>query len=613
MSATLPEGFELEADPMALPPGFELEPDPEPISPMQGGADLGRSFIDAMAAGAQGTSPVVQGLDQVPNYQLAPPEEQAFFDEVGQPRDAQKFVALRNPQTGKMSVYLRNEKMNEGAPIGLGRMLGFGMMAGVGSIPKAATQGPTIASRAQSFAEAGITPNVADVTQGRGSRILMNALKEVPGAAGRIEESANAELGQAAQGAAKIADTYGGAQTPAQAGRQVQGALQGFRTAESGLPADEVFRLPTRASSVNDKARALYEAIPIDPATPAAMDRTVSALEGLSTKFPSNPEFGKLLQEPKFANYLDKLANGNPLSFQEMKDFRSYVGARLGSGGLQTDIPSSEWKRLYAAISDDMKRTAEQAGPDALKAFNRANSYYSAASDRIEKALTSVFDAKSPEEAFAKIEAAAMDKGPRADVGKLYALQRSMPKDAWGDVSSVLIRRMGQKIPSAADPSGASPDFSASTFITNYEKMSPEARFVLFGANGMAESQKALDNLAKAVGLMKNTERLANTSGTGRVLGTSALTAGLVTDPTSTILGVLGSNIGARAMTNPQIVNTLAAISRASAAGNTKQAANLTANVLKIIDTNPDYAGLGPVLRRALSPVTAEPTEQPVS
>ena len=59
-----------------------------------------------------------------------------------------------------------------------------------------------------------------------------------------------------------------------------------------------------------------------------------------------------------------------------------------------SDLPEAELKRLYASLSQDMRAAATVAGDDALKAFNRANKFYSAGMKRINGALNLTYQKK---------------------------------------------------------------------------------------------------------------------------------------------------------------------------------------------------------------------------
>ncbi len=58
--------------------------------------------------------------------------------------------------------------------------------------------------------------------------------------------------------------------------------------------------------------------------------------------------------------------------------------------------------------------------------------------------------------------------------------------------------------------------FSVSTFLTNWNRITPEAKKVLFGGKRYEDLAPALDDLVNAVSSLKGIEKLTNTSNTAR-------------------------------------------------------------------------------------------------
>ncbi len=91
------------------------------------GADLLADLNNEFLAAQQGTSPIVRQLDGTLNYRLAPKSEQDLFGELNIVRDPSKFVVLRDPETNRLTVFIRSPETDEGGIARAGRLLGLGL------------------------------------------------------------------------------------------------------------------------------------------------------------------------------------------------------------------------------------------------------------------------------------------------------------------------------------------------------------------------------------------------------------------------------------------------------------------------------------------------------
>lgn len=570
------------------PPGGNVGDAALSPAPANPGTALGLALTDALSAGAQGTSPIVRDYQGRLNYDMAPQQEQDFYNEKGYPRDAQAHVALRDPADNTTKIFVRSPDMAEGPMSSIGRMLGFGTLAGPLNVASRAIPAAMGARNLiQDFDRIGVAPTLPAVAQSAPVSLAANAAASVPFVSGPVAAGTNRTVSQLGGAAENVAAGYGAARTPFEAGKVVQQGIEDFAKGSDagGMSASDIIAQPTRASSVAEKSAALFDRVaqlvPTD--TPVPLTSTLDALKGPVDRFPTMPDLGSSITNPKLqqlystakpqtveipaaiSSILDQSGNpivtraaqtlqqGGSLTMPEAQEFRSFIGRQLGDASLVSDLPRSDLKRVYAGLSNDIGAAVDATGnPAASKAFANANSYYKAAMDRvdtIEGLLT-----KSPEGAIASINAAA-GKGAGADLGKLTALQRSLPAQEWGNVASAVIRRLGEPTASAADP--LSTNFSAGTFTTNWSKLSPEARDVLFG-NG--PQRDALESLSRAAGAMKNVDRLRNTSNTANQAATLGVGAGLIADPISMTLGLLGGRIASTAMMNPGFTRWLVSL-----------------------------------------------------
>lgn len=248
----------------------------------------------------------------------------------------------------------------------------------------------------------------------------------------------------------------------------------------------------------------------------------------------------------------------NQLPYEALKKLRTLVGNELEGASLVSDVPRSKWKAVYGALTRDMESAATT--PEAKQALSRANSYFNARSSRIDD-IDRVIDRNGgPEKIYQAVMGGVKDGG-----STLRAVMQSLPEEGQRAVTAAALRRMGLANPGAQDAVGEA--FSAANFLTNWNKVSPEARRALFDRYGAGFS-KDMDRIARVAERIKEGgQAIANPSGTARQgaqfaywggLG-GALMTGQVGAALGLGLGGVGSNVAARLMTNPRFVKWLAA------------------------------------------------------
>lgn len=253
----------------------------------------------------------------------------------------------------------------------------------------------------------------------------------------------------------------------------------------------------------------------------------------------------------------------NRLPYESIKKLRSLVGAELDNPSLASDVPRSQWKRLYASLSQDLDNAATGTGnPAAVKAMNRANAFTKAGYDRIDSVLDKVVGKnKLPEDIF---KSATSTADMQAGATKIASVMKSLQPAERDVVKSAFIRRMGQA--TAGQQNAAGSTFSTQTFLTNWNKISPQAKAVLFGGKD-GELRNSLDKIAKASEYIKEGSKVfANPSGTAQATALTAGTASVATavatgqvHTAALLLGGIGaSNLTAKMMTNPKFVSWLA-------------------------------------------------------
>ncbi|WP_220668893.1 hypothetical protein [Stenotrophomonas rhizophila] len=308
-------------------------------------------------------------------------------------------------------------------------------------------------------------------------------------------------------------------------------------------------RLPTQADiEAQMMSRADLDA---QVMSPQAIDQRVTPDSAINQQ-----NFGSDYVEKQVNDYLTSQIDGK-LPYEALRKLRTLVGGELENTSLVSDVPRSKWKAVYAALSQDMEAAATT--PEARQALDRANRYFNARATRIDD-IDRVIDRNGgPEKIYQAVMGGVKDGG-----STLRSVMQSLPEEGQKAVTAAALRRMGLANPGAQDAAGDA--FSAATFLTNWNKTSPEARRALFDRYGPGFSQD-LDKISKVAERIKDGGKaLANPSGTARQgsnfaywggLGGSIMTGNLA--PALWLgAGGVGSNIAARLVTNPSWVKWLA-------------------------------------------------------
>ncbi len=395
----------------------------------------------------------------------------------------------------------------------------------------------------------GATPTVG---QGTGSRVrqgMENLLGSSPTAGGVMARAGEKQGEQIGKGLNDLARSMSSNPTAEGAGRSIRAGVDTF------------------AKNTKAMRRGLYwqvdQRIPSD--APVELSRTQQVLAAMTAPTPGaeattgaliNPELGRIAE-----NLATDLAagNGKALPYEAVKGLRTRLGEEAFGFSLTPDKPTAQLQQLYHALSNDIAVAAKNAGPDAERALKRANTYYSKSQDRL-KLLESVVDQNGGPE---RIFQSAMS-GTREGATVLRSVMRSLPEDAQKDVTAAVIRRMGLANPSGQDR--GSEVFSAATFLTNWNKISPEARAALFNRYGGKVSDD-IDKLARvAESIKEGSGVLRNPSGTAAQAASFGYGGGLamsilqgdLPNLTKLVAGGALANLTARAMTSPKTVNWLA-------------------------------------------------------
>lgn len=398
------------------------------------------------------------------------------------------------------------------------------------------------------FQAAGTTPSVGQATENPLARGIESLLAKVPGGSGVMAKKANQQAEDIGAQMGRYADQLAPGSDPTQAGIAIQSGITG----EGGFI--DLFK---------KQAASLYDAVDqhMDPSTPVPMSATQDFLAKATKPTPGAEATSSILANPKLAQIaqavIQDASQTGALPYTAVKALRSRVGDMLADSGLTSDVPKGQLKQLYGALSTDMRQTTAR-NPAAFIANNTAENFYRNGMGQIDNIENVVGKAGGPEKVFG-----AALSGTREGATTLNNVMSALRPEEQNVVSSAVVRRMGLANPGAQNDAGDV--FSTSSFLTNWNKLSPQAKSVLFKND--SDMKANLDKIAQVTSnLREGSKVFQNPSGTSQGLtqistATGAAVAALSGNVAGLAAiggGVGGANLMARAMTNPTFVKWLA-------------------------------------------------------
>jgi hypothetical protein len=368
-------------------------------------------------------------------------------------------------------------------------------------------------------------------------------LEKVPGTGGVIAKDAERFVGEVEGVFNRIRSSVGAADGAQGAGEALQSGLRAF-----------VADFRAKSSRLFDN---VAEKIPAG--TQVKLSNSEAVIADAKAAFAGNPQLAAKLKLNDWDGILAE-ASQNGIGWQAVRQLRTEIGNALGEArGSLADESRARLKRLYGALTEDMDAAAQSAGPEARSAWKRANNFYKRGAQRIEKDLDKAITADSPERAFEAFSAMTKKGSSQANAKRLYRIKSSMPDREWRTVSASIIDRLGRATDGAQNAAGDA--FSPSTFLTKWNKMTPEARSVLLPP----EARKEMTKLARVAESAKDARAERNFSNTGTVVTGATAGAGFATSPitTASILG--GSWVSGKVLTSPAVLRALNKAARGDA------------------------------------------------
>lgn len=165
----------------------------------------------------------------------------------------------------------------------------------------------------------------------------------------------------------------------------------------------------------------------------------------------------------------------------------------------------ADFKRVTAAVTADMRANVRKASSDPNRAESLLNTAELTAGQHIaeNKLLQQLINAKG-EGAISRLLSAGKEKG--GNVRLLGQLRNSMKPEDFAQISGTMLHELGH--------SNATNVFSLSKFVTEWDKLAPEAKNVLFSK----DHRKWIDDVAQLGKHLKDADKFVNTSNTAGAL-----------------------------------------------------------------------------------------------
>jgi hypothetical protein len=449
---------------------------------------------------------------------------------------------------------------------------GIGLKSAMPTVPSVPSAAPL--TKAQEIAAAsdrlGVPIPRAAATESIPLRTSSAAVKEVP-VVGTPLVKASKEAAEGIEGAVdKTSGALGSGQIY-QAGEAAKSGIENWITTKAPQIADRLYGWEDN----------------LNPSVMTDLSSTRNAASNIMARNQS-----AMLGPGKAVETVADALTSKGLTYDGIKRLRTHIGEMLDGGILPEGMSKGDLKQIYGGLSDDLRSAALNAGgPDALKSFDRANSLFAQLRDK-QKAVAKIIgvDGNAPAETVTnRLMQMSNGKGT-GDISKLIMARRTMGPEAWNEVTSSVINKMGRVAENG--------EFSGDRFVTSWDNMSDAAKKLLFGSSGNAGTAKAMEDLVTLSRAHKQLKALGNPSGTGRVASLSGLGTLLFTEPITALGTALTGNVFARTMARP--VTAKAATKWASAYVNAaknpspvsrmvlaQNASNLAASVGKTFGIDP--------------------------
>ncbi len=384
----------------------------------------------------------------------------------------------------------------------LGGLLGYGTANTANALAGAVRQ-RSPSPLVQASGRQGVSLLPAD-TGGPVARAVTTGTRASPVSITPVANAAEAQQSQFGDALSRTAGRQGEVVDTQEAGELVAEGAREF----SKQSAQRGSRLYDRAASLARDVRsirplrtmqAVDDALERLRQNPAAESNAIGALE----RFRSNIEGG--------------------VSIQGLRDARTTLSQGVYDGQLRSSTDQAMWRDILGNVADDVEGGLRAAGrDDAAQTFKMADRLWTERIQVIDEALSPILGRdgqKGGEEVLQAIEG--MARGQRGGNRRLSRVLGALEPEQANNVRATIVTRLGASNPGAQNAEGTA--FSAATFLSNWNRMTPQGRASLFPDGGIRSS---LNDLAEIAEGTKRTQALTNTSNTGVAITSANMIAG---------------------------------------------------------------------------------------
>lgn len=201
-----------------------------------------------------------------------------------------------------------------------------------------------------------------------------------------------------------------------------------------------------------------------------------------------------------------------------LRDMRTRYGRQLNA---VDGVTRGEANQMWAALSRDITDGLHTAGrSDAARAYRTADRYYARRANTV-RIVDRLIGKRETGFHSAEQVAANLSRMARTDADELQTVLRQLPRQEAGDVRGSIVRQLGI---APANKQGDVPTFSINTFGTEWAKLTPRVKSVLFDQ----QTVRDLDDLATLATAAKSIPANASNSFTGAGMAANALQAGAI-------------------------------------------------------------------------------------
>lgn len=428
----------------------------------------------------------------------------------------------------------------------------------------------------------GVTPTVGMVTGRKWLTTLENTLSKVPGAGNLGEAYAKTHAGMSAF-VDQLKTALGHNPDSSETGRDILEAVKAYT---------EKFK--TDANEAYDYA---FQKLPQH--TKFNANKLADTIGEMKARY-THESLSNLMDSPvvkEIYNIVQQMPGGVTqggrkkaiFSITEGRALLQRINEAIGSGmdSAFKNMSESDLSRLADALSEDISRTFEAHGHG--KMWQQIQSRYAAGRAIIDEAQKVLGNARWGDEVYSKLFGNQAGAFKPIGADSIIALKAAMPLGDVNKLAGEIVHRMG--LESAGNAGAGGREFNAATFLTNWNKLSPEAKAALFTETHLND----LDQLAKLSEGIKRLGKDANHSNTAHHMAMwSLITGSAGAAPATHGLSLLaipatfaGGKLSSLLFTNPQAARLLVELSQA---GEVNEVKRLMVKILALASTNPQLS-----------------------